>query len=333
MLYDLDLRITYDYEATAGTSRHLLRVVPRELPGVQHVLSHRLTVDPPPAESSVFTDAFGNVTQDVLLRDRHDSLDIHVHCRVGRTAPEPSAAAGTPLDALGAEIGAVRSLDADAPHHYLGASTLVRPRRRTTEFARDALRQGLAGATVGASGEAGATVVGSRGEGRALVDSRGEERARVDSCGAALAVRRVGLALYHAMTFDSKATEVDTPFEHAFDARRGVCQDFTHIMIACLRGLGIPAGYVSGFIRTKPPPGQERLAGADAMHAWVRAWCGAQAGWLQYDPTNAIEVGDDHIVVALGRDYFDVSPAKGVLRTAGSHTGRQAVDLVEAQAS
>jgi transglutaminase-like putative cysteine protease len=301
MLYDLDLRISYDYEATVGTSRHLLRVVPRELPGVQHVLSHRLTVEPPPAESSVFTDAFGNVTQDVLLRERHDSLDIHVHCRVERTAPEPSAAAGTPLDALGAEIAAVRSLDADAPHHDLGASPLVRPRRRTTEFARDALRAGLSGAPV-------------------------------DSCGAAQAVRLIGQALHHAMTFDAKATDVDTPFEHAFDARRGVCQDFTHIMIACLRGLGIPAGYVSGFIRTKPPPGHERLAGADAMHAWVRAWCGAKFGWLQYDPTNAIEAGDDHIVVALGRDYFDVSPAKGVLRTAGAHTGKQAVDLVEAQA-
>ncbi len=318
MLYDLDLRIAYDYEATVGTSRHLLRVVPRELPGVQRVLSHQLTVSPSPAESSVFTDAFGNVTHDVLLRERHDQLDIHVHCRVERTTPEPSAATGTALSALGAEVDAVRALDADAPHHYLGASALVRPRRRTTEFAHEALREGLSGASADACGAV--QVVGA-------VRAVGAAQA----VGAVQAVRLIGQALHRAMVFEPGSTDVDTPFDRAFDARRGVCQDFSHIMIACLRGLGIPAGYVSGFIRTTPPPGQERLAGADAMHAWVRAWCGAQAGWLQYDPTNAVDVRDDHIVVALGRDYFDISPAKGVLRTAGSHTGKQAVDVVEVE--
>ena len=89
------------------------------------------------------------------------------------------------------------------------------------------------------------------------------------------------------MRYDPDATEVDTPLAEAFAARHGVCQDFSHIMIAGLRSLGIPAGYVSGFLRTMPPPGKPRLEGADAMHAWVRAWCGAEAGWIEYDPTNA----------------------------------------------
>ena len=104
------------------------------------------------------------------------------------------------------------------------------------------------------------------------------------------------------------------------------------MMIACLRGVGIPAGYVSGFLRTDPPPGQPRLEGADAMHAWVRAWCGWETGWIEYDPTNAVVAGTDHILVARGRDYGDVAPVKGVLRIAGEQTSEQAVDVVPVDA-
>ena len=121
---------------------------------------------------------------------------------------------------------------------------------------------------------------------------------------------------------------METPTREAFDNRHGVCQDFTHIMIAGLRGLGVPAGYVSGFLRTEPPPGKPRLEGADAMHAWVRAWCGIEAGWIKYDPTNAMMVGQDHIVIARGRDYFDVAPVKGVSRSSGTQTTKQAVDVI-----
>jgi transglutaminase-like putative cysteine protease len=99
-------------------------------------------------------------------------------------------------------------------------------------------------------------------------------------------------------------------------------------MIACLRGVGVPAGYVSGFLRTIPPPGEARLEGADAMHAWVRAWCGSETGWVEFDPTNAVVVGTDHILVARGRDYGDVAPVKGVLRTAGAQKIEHAVDVV-----
>ena len=93
-------------------------------------------------------------------------------------------------------------------------------------------------------------------------------------------------------------------------------------------GIGIPAGYVSGFLRTNPPPGKPRLEGADAMHAWVRAWCGWQTGWIEYDPTNALIVGADHILIARGRDYGDVSPVKGVLKIAGDQKSEQAVDVL-----
>ena len=100
------------------------------------------------------------------------------------------------------------------------------------------------------------------------------------------------------------------------------------MMIACLRGIGVPAGYVSGFLRTNPPPGQPRLEGADAMHAWVRAWCGWETGWIEFDPTNAVVAGTDHILVARGRDYGDVAPVKGVLRIAGAQKTEHAVDVI-----
>ncbi len=143
-----------------------------------------------------------------------------------------------------------------------------------------------------------------------------------------LAVEALGSALHGAMTFDPRATDVTTPPAEAFAARRGVCQDFAQIMIGGLRALGIPAGYVSGFIRTTPPPGRARLEGVDAMHAWVRAWCGAAQGWQEFDPTNAGWAGEDYVAVALGRDYGDAAPVRGAIRTSGSQTTSHSVDMV-----
>ena len=141
-------------------------------------------------------------------------------------------------------------------------------------------------------------------------------------------VETIGRAIDRDMTFEPGSTQVDTPPEEAFVRRRGVCQDFTHIMIACLRAVGVPAAYVSGFLRTIPPKGQPRLEGADAMHAWVRAWCGPNMGWVDYDPTNGVQVGDQHIVVACGRDYGDVAPVRGIVRTSGGQKSEQSVDVV-----
>ena len=119
-------------------------------------------------------------------------------------------------------------------------------------------------------------------------------------------------SIHDEFAYDSKATKADTPPAQAFRARRGVCQDFAHIMIIALRQFGIPAAYVSGYLRTIPPPGKERLVGADATHAWVNVWCGAVLGWIGFDPTNAMLVGNDHIFTAMGRDFADVSPVDGV---------------------
>jgi transglutaminase-like putative cysteine protease len=110
--------------------------------------------------------------------------------------------------------------------------------------------------------------------------------------------------------------------------KRGVCQDFSHVMIVALRSLGIPAGYVSGFLRTIPPPGKERLQGADATHAWVSLWCGAELGWIGFDPTNDLIVANDHIILAVGRDFADVSPVDGVIVGARKQKLGVAVDVL-----
>lgn len=142
------------------------------------------------------------------------------------------------------------------------------------------------------------------------------------------AVRKLTAAIYTQFTYHPGITTSDTPPIEAFKNREGVCQDFAHIMIAALRAHGIPAAYVSGYLRTEPPPGAERLVGADAMHAWASIWCGPQMGWVGADPTNNCLVRNDHIVVAMGRDYADVAPIDGVF--VGNTTQRMtvAVDVV-----
>ena len=127
--------------------------------------------------------------------------------------------------------------------------------------------------------------------------------------------------------FDPAATTVSTPVARVLELRAGVCQDFAHLMIAGLRVLGLPARYVSGYLRTRPPPGKPRLVGADQSHAWVGVWLGPEHGWIDVDPTNALVVQDSHVVLGWGRDYADVSPVRGVLLGGGEHTLKVSVDL------
>ncbi|MFO1142676.1 MAG: transglutaminase family protein [Amaricoccus sp.] len=293
MLYDVGLTIAYEYDRPAVTGRHILRLVPADVPGVQRRITGALTIRPRPAEERPFIDFFGNGAVGVVFREAHDEILFRVSARVERLAQWPGLDISPGLDALGDEIAEYRGLDGNAPHHFLGSSPRTAPAPRMTAYARAQLVAGMT---------------------------------------AADAVRAIGLALNRDMTFDPDATTVDTPPEEAFARREGVCQDFAQVMIACLRGVGIPAGYVSGFLRTNPPPGQPRLEGADAMHAWVCAWCGLQAGWVEFDPTNAVAAGADHILVARGRDYGDVAPVTGVLRIAGEQKSEHAVDVVPVDA-
>jgi transglutaminase-like putative cysteine protease len=289
MLYDIGLRMTYTYDSPADAARHLLRVMPANLAGEQRLVSGHLDIRPVPEERSDRADFFGNRAVEVAYRSAHEAFEFVVRARVERLARAPEFDISTSLARLAQEIAAHRSVDADAPHHFLGPSSRIRLAPAITGYGRDQVRPGMSSLE---------------------------------------AVRAVGLALHRDIRFDPEATTVDTPAEEAFANRHGVCQDISHIMIAGLRGLGVPAGYVSGYLRTTPPKGRPRLEGADAMHAWVRAWCGVDTGWVEFDPTNALMVGSGHVVVARGRDYSDVAPVKGISRTAGSQTTEQQVDVV-----
>ncbi len=128
--------------------------------------------------------------------------------------------------------------------------------------------------------------------------------------------------------FDPKATDVATRVEQVLRNKAGVCQDFAHLMLACVRSLGLPARYVSGYLETKPPGGQQRLTGADASHAWVSVFCGEETGWVDADPTNNVLPSERHITLAWGRDFSDVSPLRGVTLGAGGQKLSVAVDVV-----
>ena len=139
-------------------------------------------------------------------------------------------------------------------------------------------------------------------------------------------------AIFRLFAYVPHSTKVDSPIDEALRTRQGVCQDFAHIMIAGLRGFGLPAAYVSGFLRTVPRPGAVRLAGADAMHAWVTVWCGG-VGWWGLDPTNAMIASEDHVVLAIGRDYADVAPIDGVVLASGEQRLTTAVDVIPVEGS
>lgn len=289
MRYDVSMKITYLYERMANLGRHCVYLLPQTEPGEQTVLSRVLTVTPQPVEMSERLDFFGNPVTDIAFEGSAREIQFRIRARVDRPQPGETLDISPPLALLRAELSDYRDLGPRSPHHFTGPSRRVPFEPEVTDYA--------------------------------LTVTRDTQTVRQ-------AVVALGKALHSDMKFDSKATTVDTPLGTAFAARRGVCQDFSHIMISALRSIGIPAGYVSGFLRTYPPPGKPRLEGADAMHAWVMAWCGVEAGWIEYDPTNAIFGGSDHIVIARGRDYSDVSPVTGVTRLVGKHRTKQAVDVV-----
>lgn len=289
MLYDISLKILHEYESPASGGRHLLRLMPAALPGEQRLVAGHLNIEPQPAERREGADFFGNPTVEIAYRFPHDEIRFEVQARVERFAEAPALNMSPCLGGLAREIGCARSLGPAAPVHFMAGSERARLNPEMTAFARSLVDPGMT-----------------------VVD----------------AVCAVGTALHQEMRYDPEATTVETPAEEAFRRRHGVCQDFSHVMIACLRGIGIPAGYVSGFLRTIAPEGQPKLEGADAMHAWVRAWCGVETGWIEFDPTNSMFVDTDHIVIARGRDYSDVAPVKGVLRSAGSQKTRHSVDVV-----
>jgi transglutaminase-like putative cysteine protease len=287
-LFDITHTTTYDYRSPVTVAHHLLRLTPRRLRR-QLRLAHELELDPAPAARHGHTDYFGNETAFVIFEGAHRQLRITARSRVAVGAAFIPDAAETPA------WESVRNLcRTDLSAHVLEAgefafgSPLVPLDAPFTDYARESF---LAG----------------RGILDAVLDLTGR--------------------IHRDFTFDPTATTVATPLARMLEQRRGVCQDFAHLQIACLRSLGLPARYVSGYLETAPPPGQPKLLGVDASHAWVSFFCPG-LGWIDVDPTNNLLPSIQHITLGWGRDYGDVSPIRGVLVGGEEHTLNVAVDVV-----
>jgi transglutaminase-like putative cysteine protease len=287
--YAITSKSAYRYSAPASHSYHLTRLMPAQSRD-QTVLQSGVEVAPSPAHEGAQSDFFGNTVQWFSLDQAHETISFTMRATVEVERSTPLLAPTINWEDAAASALKARRLDSESPAHFL---------RSTSHTVADAPL-------------------------RIFATRFFHPGAPLD--GAMLAMSK---AIQCELRYDSKATTVETTAGAAFAAGAGVCQDFAHIMIAACRSAGIPARYVSGYIRTDPPPGQPRLEGADAMHAWVSVWMGPNAGWMDFDPTNGCRVGEDHIVVAAGRDYQDTPPVRGEVVGGGEQSHTVSVDVVE----
>jgi transglutaminase-like putative cysteine protease len=289
VIYDIRQTTTYDYASKVAYAHHVLHLMPINRAG-QRVHAAALEIYPLPVERREGFDFFGNHVTWVGLEEAHDSLSIKVAARVAVEAPANSAPPQTPpWEEVRAAVMMTSDIGATSPAHFMFPSRQVSLDPEIADYVRKSFTPG-----------------------RAVFDGAADLIARIKA----------------DFVYEFGATDVSTTPTAAYALRRGVCQDFAHIMISGLRGIGLPAAYVSGYLRTVPKEGQPRLEGADAMHAWVMAWCGADAGWRGFDPTNAILVGDDHVTLAVGRDYSDIAPIAGVVFASGGQHLEVSVDVI-----
>jgi transglutaminase-like putative cysteine protease len=288
VIYNIRHLTAYSYDLPVASAKLALRVTPREERG-QHCIEHGLNISPHPLSVVMGHDFYGNVVNIVTIDLTHTELTIEATSTVEVTHVEVPATPGPPWETVANDALSRCDLSAVAPAHFMFASPRVDLSPEVTRYARESFRPG-----------------------RGIIEASRDM------------IRRIK----REFAFESKATEISTPLAQAFAERHGVCQDFAHIMIAGLRGLGLSAAYVSGYIRTIPPPGEKRLEGADATHAWVSVWCGVETGWVGFDPTYAIQAANDHIALAVGRDFSDVSPVYGVFVGSGTNELDVEVDVV-----
>jgi transglutaminase-like putative cysteine protease len=289
VIYDIRHVTTYSYESPVSFARCSLRLEPRSGDG-QKLVSHHVDIRPRPAERAIRHDFFGTHTESVLIETPHRHLRIDSRSRVSVSRHAPSRAAQSPVWESVRDLAfEATSLGPSSPIGYVFASPLVPIQQPVSAYAYASFPPGN-GILAGA------------------VDLM--QRIHTD------------------FKYDRKATVISTPLNEVFEKRHGVCQDFAHVMIAGLRGLGLPAAYVSGYLRTIPPSGKPRLQGADATHAWVSLWCGVEIGWIGLDPTNDMLVENDHVVLAVGRDFSDVSPVDGIIVGSRKQKLAVAVDVL-----
>ncbi len=287
MIYRLRHVTRYSYASPVDLATHVLHLTPRALPG-QRVIAAGLRTRPEAARQTAGLDHFGNTVTRLFLEGAHAEFEVTAEAEVEvGFAPPPAADATLAWESVAATAAA------------------------GGEAAWQAAEFRFPSAMAPADAAVGAYAAPSFWAGRPVLAGLLDLNARI---------RR-------DFTFRPGATDIATPVSRVLAARAGVCQDFSHLMIAGLRALGLPARYVSGYLRTRPPPGRKRRVGADASHAWVGCWLGPALGWVDLDPTNDLVVRDEHVVLGWGRDYRDVSPVRGVILGGGTHDLSVAVDL------
>ena len=272
-LYHIVHETTYAYESRVAVAQQLLHLTPRELPR-QRRLAHSIRIVPHPSETTQYLDYFGNPVQHAVLDSPHDVLNVRAESRVSVATREALAAHASPA------WESVR----DCLYAATEPSLL-----EAAEFRFESPHIRFSSAIARFCAESFAA-------GRPFLEG----------------VLDLNHRIYTEFEFDDSATSISTPLSEVLELRRGVCQDFAHLMTGCVRMLGLPARYVSGYILTTPPPGHVRMVGADASHAWVSVFC-PSAGWVDVDPTNDLVVNDEHITLAWGRDFSDVAPMRGVI--------------------
>ena len=308
MLLRIQHRTRYRYHGAIDMAQHMVHLQPVDTT-TQQVLEHALRIDPEPAARSETTDVFGNQRTFFSLQSTHSALAVEADSLVETHAPLPLPE-GQPWRGMGWER--VREhfryraqAPFDAASEFLFASPCVPRDDAFAAFARPAFKPGLPALEAA----------------RALMER-----------------------IHNELSYETDSTEVNTPALEALEQGKGVCQDFAHIMLGCLRTLGLPARYVSGYLLTRPPPGKPRLIGADASHAWVSVYVplpvdsdepadgdGTAGAWFDFDPTNNRcgwgSPGEDYVTLATGRDFADVSPMRGVIQSGARHTLKVAVTV------
>ncbi len=287
MTYHITHRTLYEYAAPVTVSHHVARLEPGSTHS-QTCERFSLKIFPDPALRKEHSDYFGNRLCFFAIQEIHDRLEIITHSRVAVRKPKTNGSENSlTWEAVAALFRDPVSPEVIEPYQFIFDSPQVRASLELADYARASFTPDTP-----------------------LVE------------GAKELTRRI----FNDFKYDVKATTVATPLEEVLGTRRGVCQDFAHLGIAFMRSLGLPARYVSGYLRTRPPEGKPRLVGADASHAWFSVFCPG-TGWVDFDPTNNVQPSEEHITVALGRDFGDVSPVAGILTGGGKHNVKVSVDV------
>jgi len=287
MTYRILHRTTYKYKNPVTFGNHTACLTPKSLPH-HRCISNELRITPSPNTRSDRVDYFGNNLTLFTIQEPHKELIVEARSEVV-IDEEPKRWPQEPLpwEEAAKLLETDRAADVLAAYQFVFDSPRITPSEEFAAYARRSFTPG-----------------------RDLRSAILDFTARINA----------------DFRFDSKATNVRTPPEEVLRKRCGVCQDFAHLQIACLRSLNLSARYVSGYLRTYPPPGRPRLVGADASHAWVSVYCPG-TGWLDVDPTNNLVVSSSHVTLAWGRDYGDISPLRGLILGGRDHTLKVAVDM------